>query len=72
MGEVSDVGTYTMAFTDALNPTFVVLLTIPVSRGCGWKLARTSAAVGCQATLPELPMRTRDSLSPTSPTSYCR
>ena len=26
----------------------------------------------CQATLPELPMRTRDSLSPTSPTSYCR
>ena len=27
---------------------------------------------GCQPTLPELPMRTRDSLSPTSPTSYCR
>ena len=26
----------------------------------------------CQATLPELPMRMRDSLSPTSPTSYCR
>ena len=25
----------------------------------------------CQATLPELPMRMRDSLSPTSPTSYC-
>ena len=46
MGEVSDVGTYTMAFTDALNPTFLVLLTIPVLRGCGWKLAGTSAAVG--------------------------
>ena len=25
----------------------------------------------CQATLPKLPMHTRDSLSPTSPTSYC-
>ena len=26
----------------------------------------------CQATLPGLPMHTRDSLSPTSPTSYCQ
>ena len=30
------------------------------------------APARCQATLPELPMRTRDSLSPTSPTSYCQ
>ena len=29
-------------------------------------------AMICQATPPELPMRTRDPLSPTSPTSYSR
>ena len=45
MGEASDIGAHTTCI-HSFNLTSLALLTIPVSRGYGWKLAGISAAVG--------------------------
>ena len=76
------VGFFTSNSMDAPLHVVVPELFVPVMEGFrSEELAGFSSGTiwkspvspeGCQATLPELPMRMQDSLSPTSPTSYCR